>query len=257
MEIIKRKKNNNFTIISNEILRDKDISLKTKGLYVTIMGLPDTWEFSVSGISAILKEGKTAVYSALAELIEHGYCTRVYLYENKQRAGVEYTFYELKQSIVKLEDLNSGNPNLANQPQLSTNSNKELTTMKEEQPFNESSTTVQFNKGHKSADVDRSLKSGEEEIKYLALKLFEPEYSVQRESLQMKFRIVPIEFLKYSIIKFNTHRRATDKANATMTEYLSHLNNWLGKKDIEAFKKEWINETQVLKEKSINETYGK
>lgn len=132
MEILRRKKQDNYTVISNEIVKNKDISLKTKGLYLTIMSLPDGWDFSIKGMKAILKENETAIYTAIKELIKYGYCVRNYLYTDGKRSGVEYIFYEsqndglLNGKNLNLENLNLEKLNFENQAQLSTYSNKEL-----------------------------------------------------------------------------------------------------------------------------------
>lgn len=95
MNRLTRKKNENFTTISNEILRDKRISLKARGLMLTVMGLPDTWDFSLSGIKTILKEGSDAIRTALAELEEYGYCTRTEIRRDDGTfVGVDYEFCE-------------------------------------------------------------------------------------------------------------------------------------------------------------------
>ena len=128
MERITRKKNENFTVISNEILKNENVSLKAKGLHCVIMGLPDNWDFTIKGMAAILKDKTTAIYSAINELIEVGYCKRIYYtkeYEGKKvRGGVEYIFYE----NLNLENLNLDNLNLENQPQIRTKGKKELIT---------------------------------------------------------------------------------------------------------------------------------
>ena len=128
MERITRKKNENFTVISNEILKNENVSLKAKGLHCVIMGLPDNWDFTIKGMAAILKDKTTAIYSAINELIEAGYCKRIYYtkeYEGKKvRGGVEYIFYE----NLNLENLNLDNLDLENQPQIRTKEKKELIT---------------------------------------------------------------------------------------------------------------------------------
>jgi predicted transcriptional regulator len=128
MERITRKKNENFTVISNEILKNENVSLKAKGLHCVIMGLPNNWDFTIKGMAAILKDKTTAIYSAINELIEAGYCKRIYYtkeYEGKKvRGGVEYIFYE----NLNLENLDLDNLNLENQPQIRTKEKKELIT---------------------------------------------------------------------------------------------------------------------------------
>ena len=74
MNIITRKRNSNYTTISNVFLRDIRLSCKAKGILAVIMGLPDDWDFSIRGILSITKEGRDAVYSAIKELKDYGYC---------------------------------------------------------------------------------------------------------------------------------------------------------------------------------------
>ena len=74
MERITRKKQDNFTIIDNAILKEKKLSLKAKGLHTLIMGLPNDWDFSINGIVAISKEGRESIMNGIKELIKFGYC---------------------------------------------------------------------------------------------------------------------------------------------------------------------------------------
>lgn len=113
MNKVTRIKNANYTTISNVFLRDKELSLKAKGLLATILSLPENWDFSIKGICATIKEGTTAVYSAIDELKERGYCKVV---TNRNEKGMivgnDYTFYE---------DPNVENLNMDNQAQINTN----------------------------------------------------------------------------------------------------------------------------------------
>lgn len=113
MNKVTRIKNANYTTISNVFLRDKELSLKAKGLLATILSLPENWDFSIKGICATIKEGTTAVYSAINELKEHGYC-KVVTYRNEKGmiVGNDYTFYE---------DPSMENLNVGNQTQINTN----------------------------------------------------------------------------------------------------------------------------------------
>ena len=113
MNKVTRIKNANYTTISNVFLRDKELSLKAKGLLSTILSLPENWDFSIKGICATIKEGTTAVYSAIDELKERGYCKVV---TNRNEKGMivgnDYTFYE---------DPSMENLNVGNQTQINTN----------------------------------------------------------------------------------------------------------------------------------------
>jgi hypothetical protein len=118
MNKVTRIKNGNYTTISNVFLRDNNLSLKAKGLLAIILSLPETWDFSIKGICTTLKEGTTAVYSAIDELKEHGYCKVV---TNRNEKGMiignDYTFYEEPYNVnPHVENLNVGN-----QTQINTN----------------------------------------------------------------------------------------------------------------------------------------
>ena len=133
MNKVTRIKNANYTTISNVFLRDKELSLKAKGLLATILSLPENWDFSIKGICATIKEGTTAVYSAIDELKERGYCNVV---TNRNEKGMivgnDYTFYE----DPSMENLNVGNQTQINTnislPNTKDTDNKEKNKEKEE-----------------------------------------------------------------------------------------------------------------------------
>ena len=56
------KKTDNYTMISSKLLRNKEIPNKLLGFLLKVLSLPDYWHFSMSGLKAICKEGKTAVH---------------------------------------------------------------------------------------------------------------------------------------------------------------------------------------------------
>lgn len=125
MNKVTRVKHKDFTVISNVFLRDKNLSIKAKGFLAVVMGLPEDWEFSINGICAILKEGKTAIYNVIDELKGHGYCV---VKTNRDSSGkivsTDYTFLEqVKNSSTHYseplpENPYMDNPNMDNQPQL-------------------------------------------------------------------------------------------------------------------------------------------
>lgn len=118
----------NFFMMYNEAFRDESLSLKARGLLATIMSLPKKWDFSIDGIASILKEGKTAIYTAIDELIEQGYCVRVEMRDNGKFTGNEYHFAEKKGGADAYkphqENPNAGNPNSENPPQYNIEKNK-------------------------------------------------------------------------------------------------------------------------------------
>lgn len=125
MAVFRVHKTKDFTVMSNHHLRDKNLTLKAKGLLSVILSLPDDWKYSVAGLAAICKEGTSAVKSALQELTDAGYVTVTKLYPNQTKTGrIEYVYdiHERPQVPRKqgIENLPLESQQVENQAQLST-----------------------------------------------------------------------------------------------------------------------------------------
>lgn len=97
MTVMRTFKNNNYTVMSNTHLRDKNLSLKAKGLLSVMLSLPDNWNYSIAGLVAICKENETAIKSALNELKKNGYLVVNKLKPSKAtkgKIGYEYLIFE-------------------------------------------------------------------------------------------------------------------------------------------------------------------
>lgn len=93
MSVIRVNKTKNYTVMSNEHLKDKRLSLKAKGLLSVMLSLPDTWDYSISGLVAICKESETAVKSTLNELKSCGYLVVTKKMPNETESGrIEYVY---------------------------------------------------------------------------------------------------------------------------------------------------------------------
>ena len=66
----------NLHCMSNYHLRDKELSLKAKGLLSQMLSLPDDWDYTLAGLSHINRESKDAIRSAVNELEAAGYIRR-------------------------------------------------------------------------------------------------------------------------------------------------------------------------------------
>lgn len=142
MAIFRTHKNQNYTVMSNYHLKEKNMSLKAKGLLSVMLSLPDDWDYSLAGLVAICKENETAVKSALKELKGFGYIRIDKLMPNETESGrIEYVYnvFEQPQNISKqehkkqaLENQPLENQPIENQVQLNTKkqNTKELNTKK-------------------------------------------------------------------------------------------------------------------------------
>ena len=122
MSIIRVKKTDNFTTISNIALRDKQLSIKAKGLWAVMMSCNDGWQFSIEGLVGMSADGKDAVRSGLKELEKAGYLVRTHV-RDKGKFSYEYTVYETPHAENR-----DGKPDAENPTQ--RNTNKEIPNKK-------------------------------------------------------------------------------------------------------------------------------
>lgn len=106
------KVENDFTIIPNEILRNKEMKSSTKNILLTMFSLPPTWDFSIAGIATCVKEGYETVQKSLVELEKAGYITRTR--EHKEDGTFGAMIYTIHQFPVS-EEMNTYKNNHSNQ----------------------------------------------------------------------------------------------------------------------------------------------
>lgn len=95
MAIFRVAKTRDYTVMSNYHLRDKNLTLKAKGLLSLILSLPEDWNYTTRGLAAICKEGVDSIGAALRELESAGYLSRHRLRDKSGRiSDTEYVVYE-------------------------------------------------------------------------------------------------------------------------------------------------------------------
>ncbi len=100
MAIFRVHKTRDYTVMSNHHLRNKELSLKAKGLLSLILSLPDGWNYTTRGLAAICKEGVDSISGALKELEQAGYIVRRRLRDDKGRiTDTEYAIYETPREV--------------------------------------------------------------------------------------------------------------------------------------------------------------
>ena len=139
MATIRVRKTKDFSIVSNVLLRDKRLSLRTRGLLVFCLSLSDTWEYSIKGLAAATGESEGKIGNCLKELEATGYLTRTRIRDKKGRMmSVDYTLWESPQAqesdtqpnenpnvdYPSLENPNVDYPSLEKLAQINTNLKK-------------------------------------------------------------------------------------------------------------------------------------
>lgn len=70
---IHHRKRDSFCCIPNDLLEDKNLSAKAKGILCYLLSKPPTWRARVSDISNRMNDGESSIRSALKELRAAGY----------------------------------------------------------------------------------------------------------------------------------------------------------------------------------------
>ena len=135
MSVFRINKTSDYTVMSNYHLREKNMSLKAKGLLSIMLSLPNDWDYSINGLATLSKDGKDSVMGALNELEEFGYLVRSRTINEKgQFLGYDYDIYENPNT----ENPNTVKPNTEKPTQLNTkrtNVDKEITNILKEYNF--------------------------------------------------------------------------------------------------------------------------
>lgn len=128
MAVMRVQKSKNYTVMANYHLKDKELSLKAKGLLSYMLMLPDDWDYTLEGLVKSFKEGRTAVLTALKELKQTGYLRITQQRDKAGRISYIYDIFEKPLSNTKtvISKTDSCKPHTEklhteNQRQLNTN----------------------------------------------------------------------------------------------------------------------------------------
>lgn len=92
MPKLRKKISKDFTTIHNTMLRDVNLGATERGVLLTMLSLPDNWDFSIKGLTSILPDGYTKISTALKNLEKFGYLSRQRIYQNGRICDWEYIF---------------------------------------------------------------------------------------------------------------------------------------------------------------------
>ena len=141
--------------MSNHHLRNKELSLKAKGLLSQMLSLPEDWDYTLKGLSLINREKIDAIREAIKELERAGYIVRSRERDEKGRLrGADYVIFEQPQPPT---------------PDLPTLENPTLDNPMQEKPTLEKPTLenpTQLNKDIQRTDLPKKKK-----IKYRFIKV--------------------------------------------------------------------------------------
>ena len=123
MAVFRVERNKGYTVMSNHHLRNKELSLKAKGLLSQMLSLPEDWDYTLKGLSLINREKIDAIREAIKELERAGYIVRSRERDEKGcLRGADYVIFEQPQpptpDLPTLEKPTQEKPTLENPTQL-------------------------------------------------------------------------------------------------------------------------------------------
>ena len=171
MAVFRVERNKGYTVMSNHHLRNKDLSLKAKGLLSQMLSLPEDWDYTLKGLSLINREQIDAIRAAIRELEQAGYIVRSRERDSQGRLrGADYVIFEQPQPPT---------------PDLPTLENPTLDNPTQEKPTLEKPTLenpTQLNKDIQRTDLPKKEKIITDEQSTHSIPILSPNPSPCREA---------------------------------------------------------------------------
>ncbi len=106
LAIFRVEKTRDYTVMANHHLKNKTLSLKSKGLLSQMLSLPEDWDYTLKGLSMINRESVDAIREAVRELELAGYIARTRERNDKGHLkGSDYTIFERPQFVGESADI--------------------------------------------------------------------------------------------------------------------------------------------------------
>ena len=107
MPVFRVDKSRDFTVVANCVFKDRSLSAKAKGILVEMLSLPESWDYTLKGLTSLFSDGIDSIRQGINELEKHGYIVRERKRDARGRlGGMEYVIYETPH-IVREEDQTS------------------------------------------------------------------------------------------------------------------------------------------------------
>ena len=177
MAVFRVERNTGYTVMSNHHLRNKELTLKAKGLLSQMLSLPEDWDYTLAGLSHINREKIDAIREAVKELEKAGYIVRSRERDEKGRLrGADYVIYEQPQPKEPEAATSSEQPPTSDLPTLE---NPTLENPTQEKPTLEN--PMQLNKDIQKTDLPKKEKSNTDLSSNHSIPILSPTPSPLRE----------------------------------------------------------------------------
>jgi len=87
-----------FTVVQNQVIRDKRLSWRARGILIYLLSQPDDWKTTAAHLTAVGIEGRDSVRMALSELENQGYLRRQKHQDERGRWTTAIYVYDFPQN---------------------------------------------------------------------------------------------------------------------------------------------------------------
>ena len=102
MPVFRVDKSRDFTVVANCVFKDRSLSAKAKGILVEMLSLPESWDYTLKGLTTLFSDGIDSIRQGINELEKHGYIVRERKRDSRGRlGGMEYVIYETPHKPVE------------------------------------------------------------------------------------------------------------------------------------------------------------
>ena len=102
MPVFRVDKSRDFTVVANCVFKDRSLSAKAKGILVEMLSLPESWDYTLKGLTSLFSDGIDSIRQGINELEKHGYIVRERKRDSRGRlGGMEYVIYETPHKPVE------------------------------------------------------------------------------------------------------------------------------------------------------------
>ena len=235
MAVFRVNKTSDYTVISNYHLKEKDMSLKSKGLLTLMLSLPNDWDFSLKGLVSLCCESERAIKTSIQELKEFGYLKIDKIPPKKGSNKFEYIYNIYEKPIEK-----SKRQKINKNPKEMVHSVKVQNEPVQDEPIQNSTNILNTKELNTKDDVINNINIKQKENN-----------TIQKSELNNEHQTYVLNLAKNEMIKLCKNQITVDTALITHRCKIQSLYKFLGKdKFLETFEK--IQESAYLQEQSKN-----
>ena len=162
MPVFRVDKSRDFTVVANCVFKDRSLSAKAKGILVEMLSLPESWDYTLKGLTTLFSDGIDSIRQGINELEKHGYIVRERKRDARGRlGGMEYVIYETPHKPVE-NSIDSAAPESSEptteKPTQDSSAEEMPTVYKEINKYNKNkSMTFEINKNSFLPEVPENL----------------------------------------------------------------------------------------------------